>query len=161
MSLHESPITQKFWENELAGQGTLYEEFQAVEEQRGLQSRRNLDGVVVLGDPSGIRTRGRRCLDGENIVIIQTKATPLNPYVVGQALLSQDLIQMRWSPNSVRSVLLCTADDPELRAVTNEFPGVEIHIRHGETGSFRLSRLPANEVGRHVRSRVPFLRPFS
>jgi hypothetical protein len=87
MSLRESPITQEFWEDELGGQGTLYEEFRAVE-QRGVQSRRDLDGVVVLGDPSGIRTRGRRCLDGEDRVIIQTKATPLNPHVFGQALLS-------------------------------------------------------------------------
>lgn len=37
---------------------------------------------------------------------------------------------------------------------------MEIHIRHGETGSFRLSRLPANEVRRHVRSRGAFLAPI-
>jgi hypothetical protein len=159
MSLRESPITQEFWEDELGGRGTLYEEFRAVE-QRGGQSRRDLDGVVVLGDPSGIRTRGRRCLDGEDIVIIQTKATPLNPHVFGQALLSQDLIQMRWSPNSIRSVLLCTADDPDLRAVTNTFSDVEIHIRRGRRGSFGLRRLPADEVRRHVSNRGTFVAPI-
>jgi hypothetical protein len=160
MSLLESPITQEFWEKELGGQGTLYEEFRAVGEQRGVQSHRDLDGVVVLGDPPGIRPRGRRCLDGEDIVIIQTKAKRLNPHLFGQALLSQDLIQMRWSPNSVRSVLLCTADDPELRVVTDEFPSVEIHIRRGATGSFTLPRLPTDQVRQRLRSRGAFLAPF-
>ena len=160
MSLRETPITRGFWEDELGGQGTLYEEFRAVEEQRGVQSWRDLDGVVVLGDPPAISTRGRHCLDGEDIVIIQTKATPLNPHLFGQALLSQDLIRMRWSPNSVRSVLLCTADDPELRTVTDEFPSVEIHIRQGPTGSFRLRRLPADEVRRRVSRRGVLLTPI-
>ncbi len=157
MSLRESPITREFWQNELGGQGTLYEEFRAVEKQPGVRSWRDLDGVVVLEGPPEIQTRGRRCLDGEDIVIIQTKAAPLNPHVFGQALLSQDLIQMRWSPSSVRSVLLCTADDPDLRAVTNEFPGVEIHIRRGQRGSFGLRRLPADEVRRHVTNRGTFV----
>ena len=148
MSLRESPITREFWQNELGGQGVLYEEFRAVEKQPGVRSRRDLDGVVVVGDPPEIRTRGGRCLDGQDIVIIQTKAAPLNPHVFGQALLSQDLIQMRWSPSSVRSVLLCSADNPDLRAVTNEFPGMEIHIRRGRRGSFGLRRLSADEVRR-------------
>jgi hypothetical protein len=160
MSLLESPITLEFWQKELGGRGTLYEEFRAVDEQRGVQSHRDLDGVVVLGDPPGIRTRGRRCLDGEDIVIIQTKAKRLGPHLFGQALLSQDLIQMRWSPNSVQSVLLCTADDPELRTVTDQFSSVEIYIRRGATGSFTLPRLPADQVKQHFRSRGAFLAPF-
>ena len=70
------------------------------------QSARDIDGVVLLGDPHEINSRGRRCLDGEKIVIIQTKATRLNPHLYGQALLSQELIRLRWSLRSVRSVLL-------------------------------------------------------
>jgi hypothetical protein len=66
---------------------------------------------------------------------------------------------MRWCPRSIRSVLLCTEDDPELRTVTNEFPDVEIHIRRGERDSFGLTRLPADEVRRRVSSRGAFLAP--
>jgi hypothetical protein len=160
MSLLESPITQEFWEKKLGGQGTLYENFPAVRRQPGVQEARHLDGVVVLGDPPGIRTRGGRCLDGEDIVIIQTKAKRLGPHLFGQALLSQDLIQMRWSPNRVRSVLLCTEDDPELRAVTDKFPSVKIHIMRGATGPFTRTRLPADQVKQRLRSRGTFIQPF-
>jgi hypothetical protein len=157
MKSRESVITEEFWKNELGAQGTLYKEFPAVKREQGVQSPRWLDGVVVSGDPSDVKKHVGRSLDGQDIVIIQAKATPLNAHVFGQALLSQDLIQMRWSPKSIRSVLLCTADDPDLRPITNEFPGVEIHIRQGMTGSFTLSRLPITEVRHQVRSRNPFL----
>ena len=66
---------------------------------------------------------------------------------------------MRWSPNST-VLLLCTAHDPELRTVTNEFPSVEIRVKQGETGSFRLSRLPTDEVRRRASSRGAFLAPI-
>ena len=67
---------------------------------------------------------------------------------------------MRWSPNST-VLLLCTAHDPELRTVTNEFPSVEIRVKQGETGSFRLSRLPTDEVYGARAAGAPSLRPFS
>lgn len=160
MSRRESPITRAFWEEVLGKEGTLYEEFRAVEEERGIQSRRELDGVVVLGDPPRVVPRGRRCLDGEDIVVIQTKATPLNPYVFGQVLLSKDLIRMRWSPKSIRSILICTADDPELRPVTDEFPEVEVFVRPGPVGSFRLPRLPDERIRQLAQDRgASFIAP--
>src|SRR5216684_3645484 len=101
MSRRESPITRAFWEQELSKKGTLYEEFRAVQEVRRVQSWRALDGMIVLGDPDGVVVPGgQRCLDNEDVVVIQTKATPLNPYVFGQALLSKDLICQRWAPRS-------------------------------------------------------------
>jgi hypothetical protein len=81
-------------------------------------------------------------LDGRDVIVIQTKATRLNPYVFGQALLSMDLIRMRWAPRSLRSVLICVADDPDLRPVVGAFPNVEVHILLSERRtSFRLERL--------------------
>lgn len=149
MSLREALITKKFWAQELVEQGTLYMEYPAVEKKQKVGSPRWIDGLAVCGDSSRIDETGvAQCLDDQDIVIIQTKATRLNPYVFGQALLSQDLIRMRWCPRSIWSVLLCTEDDPELRTVTNEFPDVEIHIRRGERDSFGLTRLPADEVRR-------------
>jgi hypothetical protein len=161
MSRLESPITRAFWEQELGKKGTLYEEFRAVQEVRGVQSWRALDGMVVLGDPDGVVVSGgRRCLDGEDVVVIQTKATPLNPYVFGQALLSKDLIRQRWAPRSIRSILLCTDDDPELRPVTDEFPEVEVFVRAGPVGSFPLPRLPAEKAGELANERgTPIVAP--
>jgi hypothetical protein len=103
--------------------------------------------MIVLGDPDGVVVSGgRRCLDNEDVVVIQTKATPLNPYVFGQALLSKDLIRQRWAPRSIRSILLCTSDDPELRPVIGEFPEVEVFVRAGPVGSFGLPRLPPEKA---------------
>ena len=148
MSRRESPITRAFWEQELGKKGTLYEEFRAVQEVRGVQSWRALDGMIVLGDPDGVVVSGgRRCLDNEDVVVIKTKATPLNPYAFGQALLSKDLIRERWAPRSIRSILLCTSDDPELRPVIGEFPEVEVFVRAGPVGSFGLPRLPPEKPG--------------
>ena len=61
----------------------------------------DVDGVVVLGEAHRIATPGERAgvyLDGRDVIVIQTKATRLNPYVFGQALLGVDLIRMRWAP---------------------------------------------------------------
>ena len=61
----------------------------------------------------------------------------------GQALLSMDLIRMRWAPRSLRSVLICTADDPYLRSVIGAFPDIEVHVARSERrASFGLTRLP-------------------
>lgn len=117
-----------------------------VDTVAGVQSRRDVDGIVVLGEPHRIASPNERTavsLDGRDVIVIQTKATRLNPYVFGQALLSMDLIRMRWAPRSLRSVLLCAADDPELRAVISAFPDVEVRvIRTERFTSFRLGRIP-------------------
>jgi hypothetical protein len=139
---HETPLTRRYWER--LGEGTLYEEFGIVRAEAGIRARR-VDGVVVLGTPPRIASRDEcRCLslDGEDVIVIQTKATPLNPYVFGQALLSMDLITMRWAPRSMRSVLICAADDPELRPIVEGFPSLEICIEPAsQMQSFRLQRL--------------------
>jgi hypothetical protein len=119
--------TVAFWK--LLGEGTLYEEFRIVNARLGVQSGRAVDGLVVLGEPPRMAARReRRFLDGEDVVVIQTEATCLNPAVFGQALLSPELIRLRWAPHSVRSVLLCTADDPGLRPYVDAFPQVETRV---------------------------------
>ena len=116
-----------------------------MDAMKGVQSWRDVDGVVVLGDAHRIATPDERAgmsLEGRDVIVIQTKATRLNPYVFGQALLSMDLIRMRWAPRSLRSVLICVADDPDLRPVLGAFPNVEVHVLPSERRtSFRLERL--------------------
>lgn len=154
MNDHEWPITEEFWRSELCGHGTLYPEFWAVRQKRGTQSWRRLDGVVVLGDPDGVvgPKYQERGLDGQHVVIIQTKAARLNAPLFGQALLSQHLIEARWTPHCIHSVLLCTEDDPGMRTVTDQFSGLKVHIRPGKTRPFTLPRiLPAEDILEHAR----------
>jgi hypothetical protein len=137
---HETPLTRRYWEH--LDEGTLYEEFEIVRAEAGIRSRR-ADGVIVLGTPPRIAAPDERrhvSLDGEDVIVVQTKATPLNPYVFGQALLSMDLIAMRWAPRSLRSVLICAADDPELRPIVEDFPDLEICIDPGS----RIQRFHLN-----------------
>lgn len=150
MSVHETPLTVGYWQN--LGEGTLYEEFPVVKAQRGVQERRVVDGLVVLGTspcrvPEGPAGRGARAaanLNGQDVVVIQTKATRLNPHVFGQALLSMDLIRQRWSPRSLRSVLICVRDDAELAPIVGRYPELELRIERPTAGEqpFALSRLP-------------------
>jgi hypothetical protein len=133
-------------------EGTLFEEFPIVKAQRGVQTARVIDGLVILGTlphrvPRGKAGRNERAaanLDGKDVVVIQTKGTRLNPYVFGQALLSMDLIQQRWSPRSLRSVLICVKDDPELRPIATRYPDLEVRIERPVRGEqrFHMSRLP-------------------
>jgi hypothetical protein len=148
----ETQHTVDFWKS--LGQGTLYEEFSIVTAQRGVQSARVVDGLVVLGEQPRIAARReRRSLDGEDVVVIQTKATRLNTAVFGQALLSPELIRMRWAPRSIRSVLLCTADDPELRPYVDAFSQVEVHVVElRRDRGFSTARIPG--AAQHVADRL-------
>jgi hypothetical protein len=123
VSKHETPLTRAYWKG--LGDGTLYEEFRVVDAIAGVLSWRDVDGVVILGEAHRIASRGERAgvsLDDKDVIVIQTMATRLNPYVFGQALLSMDLIRMRWAPRSLRSVLICTADDPASALSLARFP---------------------------------------
>jgi hypothetical protein len=150
VSVHETPLTLAYWE--ALGEGTLYEEFPVVTARRGVQTRRAVDGLVVLGTPArrvstgadGRSEHSAADLDGKDLVVIQTKATRLNPYVFGQALLSMDLIRQRWSPRSLRSVLICVRDDPELWPIAARYPGLEVRVVRPplKEQSFSLNRLP-------------------
>jgi hypothetical protein len=119
----------------------LYEELGVVRPLPGIQSQRLLDGVIDLGGTTRIAARGERpSLDGADLVVIQTKATRLNPWLFGQALLSAELVRFRWKPGSVRSVLLCVADDPDLDPVLRQFPDVERIVVPGPVRSMTLPR---------------------
>lgn len=111
----EIDYTRSFWENEIA-RGTLYEEAIVVTAKSGVQQRRAVDGLVVLGEKFRIANRNERpgSLDNEDVIVIQTKPERLGPYLFGQALLTPRLIRLSWRPRSLRSVLLCAAENPDL-----------------------------------------------
>lgn len=133
MSKRETPITRWYW-----GQrgGTLIEEFRAVETS-ATQSRRLLDGVVVLGGEHRIARMDEVPLEGKDVLIIQTKIGRLGMSVMGQTLFSMELIRP-FRPRSIESVALCEKDDTTLRPLLEAHPGCkvvlwpkELHLANG------------------------------
>lgn len=111
----------------------------------GRVGRRTVDAIVDLdGQSRVIEKAGERDFSGKDIIVIQAKATRLNAYVFGQALISPRLIEeCPWQPLHMKSVLLCTADQPQIRElVSEEFPDLDILIQEGRKGNFFLPRIP-------------------
>ena len=86
------------------------------------------DVLIVLGtEPRLAKPSEIDTLDGEDVIVIQTKATRLGMYLMGQALFSRFLVEERFRARSVRSVALCRADDEVLRPLA-ERTGIEVVI---------------------------------
>jgi hypothetical protein len=140
VSLHETPLTRDYWRR--LGLGTLYPEFRAVGNQGRARSRRDVDGVIVLDTEYREASRSERPdLDGRDVVVVQTKAARLNVFLMGQGLLSPDLIRQSWSPASLRSVMLCTRDDPTLQLLLASHMNLECYVVPGRVGSVSVKRI--------------------
>jgi hypothetical protein len=151
VSKRESEVTNAFWRELLEGKGTFRENFKIIDYKKDRRQNRWADGVVVQGDtPGKIWVNELRDLDGRDVTVIQTKVTPLNAYVFGQALFSpkliaQSAVEQAWRPRSINSVLLCTSDQPEIRCLIDEHfsSNVEVHVREGIHDNFYLHRIPS------------------
>ena len=129
MSKRETPLTRKYWES--IG-GTLIEEFPAV--SRGdSNSRRLLDGVVILGEENRIAKASEVNIEGKDIVVIQTKVNRLGMYLMGQAFFSRELMK-RFNPNSIRTVAICGKDDTVMRNLCKEFD-IEVVVYEVKKGN--------------------------
>ena len=116
MSKRETPLTRKYWQS--IG-GTLIEEFPAV--TRGdSNSRRLLDGVVILGEENRIAKASEVDIEGKDIVVIQTKVNRLGMYLMGQAFFSRELMKT-FKPKSIKTVAICGKDDTVMRDLCKEF----------------------------------------
>ena len=116
MSKRETPLTRKYWQS--IG-GTLIEEFPAV--TRGdSNSRRLLDGVVILGEENRIAKAREVNIEGKDIVVIQTKVNRLGMYLMGQAFFSRELMKT-FKPKSIKTVAICGKDDTVMRDLCKEF----------------------------------------
>jgi hypothetical protein len=90
MSKLETPMTRRYWER--VG-GTLLEEYVVVQRRPGV-GRRALDAVIVMDGAHRIASpRDRVSLDGHDLILVQTKASRLGMYLMGQALFSRELIK--------------------------------------------------------------------
>jgi hypothetical protein len=123
MSKRETPMIRRYWES--VG-GTLVEEFPVVAASPICGPRR-LDAVIL---PKGeFRKAHWRevSIAGQDVIVVQAKASRLGMYLMGQAVFSAELIK-RLNPASVRSVALCIADDSELRPLLLKFPNIEVVV---------------------------------
>jgi hypothetical protein len=97
--------------------------------ERHLRPRR-VDAIIL---PKGAfrrvpsAERGNFPLEGQEVVIIQAKASRLGMYLMGQAVFSVELVR-RFRPASIRSIALCTKDDSELHPLLTPFPEVEVRV---------------------------------
>ena len=116
MSKRETPLTRKYWQS--IG-GTLIEEFPALTKGDS-NSRRLLDGVVILGEENRIAKASEVDIEGKDIVVIQTKVNRLGMYLMGQAFFSRELMKT-FKPNSIKTVAICGKDDTGMRDLCKEF----------------------------------------
>jgi len=123
MSKHETPMTRWYWQQ--VG-GTLIEEFVAVKGTSKCGVR-VLDGVIIKGGDFRIAKQSEISLEGKDVIVIQTKASRLGMYLMGQAFFSAQLIK-RFNPRSVMSVALCNRDDSELRPLFEQYPNMKVVV---------------------------------
>ena len=124
MSLHETPMIEKYWEK--VG-GTLVEEFYAVYRSE-TSSERRIDAVIIPDGPKRRAFQDDVSLDGKDIILVQAKARRLNMVVLGQAVFSSKLIKRNHNPASVRSIALVKENDTVLGPLLEEFPEVDVVV---------------------------------
>jgi hypothetical protein len=103
----------------------LIEEFLAVPHGPE-QGPRRIDGLILLDGPTEIQKGKGLDITGRPVVVVQTKASRLGMYLLGQAVFSARIIQSL-RPASLRSVAICTAGDAVLEPLAQEF-GVEVVV---------------------------------
>lgn len=122
MSKHETWRTRKYWDQ--VG-GLLIEEFIAVRATRD-QGRRVLDGLIVLGEPKAIHPGNTFDIKGRDVIVIQTKASRIGMYLLGQAYFSKLLLE-KHEPKSIKSVAICGKGDLVMEEIAQQ-SGVQVVV---------------------------------
>ncbi len=96
MSKHETPMTRWYWRTMNGRQGLLIEEFPAVKRDGANgKNKRHIDGVIVLGQKAerrGPRKGDRELVRGKRVIVIQSKARRLGMGLIGQVVVSRELL---------------------------------------------------------------------
>jgi len=66
-------------------------------------------------------------IEGQDVIVVQTKAARLGMYLMGQAFFSAQLMQ-RFKPRLVESVALVARDDEVLRPLFEQYPGMRVVV---------------------------------
>ena len=123
MSKNETPLIHRYWKQ--VG-GTLVEEFPVVS-RSATNSQRLIDAVILPKLPTQKVHWKEVSLEGQDVIVVQAKASRLGMYLMGQTFFSAELIR-KFRPASVRSVALCLADDSVLRPLLELYPGMEVVV---------------------------------
>jgi len=141
MSKRETPMTEGFWL--VHANGAYIPEYCLV--RRGVDCGARLADAVILPDEPHRRatTRDYPDLIGRNVIVVQTKASRMGMYLMGQAVFSARLVMAKGAA-SVRSILLCTRSDSALLPFLKPFPEVEIWISdpNNPQGCARCQAMP-------------------
>lgn len=130
MSKHETWRTKEYWRQ--VG-GTLVLEFQAIQQRRGRNGKRLLDGVIIKNGIDQIVGSGSASFEGEDITVIQTKGSRLGMYLMGQAFFSREIMR-RYNPRSIETVAICAQGDAEMEALCTQFD-IKVEIIPDGTGT--------------------------
>ena len=128
MSKHETPMLEAYW-REIGG--TLIPEFLVVPASPPTVGPRRVDGLILPARETRkipwTAIRANFSIEGEDVIVVQAKASRLGMAVMGQAVFSVELLR-RFNPKSIKSVILCTIDDAVLRPLLARFPEVEVKV---------------------------------
>jgi hypothetical protein len=125
MSKLETPMTEGFWENH--AKGAYIREYCLVRKGDGC-ARRLADAVILPDEPHRRATmQDYPDLARRSVIVVQTKASRMGMYLMGQAVFSARLV-MAQGAASVRSILLCIRPDSVLLPFLKPYPEVEVWI---------------------------------
>src|SRR5438270_10222480 len=103
MSTKETPMVRAWWE---AAGGRICEEYPLVAGVRGEQQRRRVDGLVNPALPTVWLDDWRAfgSTEGQDLVVVQAKASRLSAPLLGQAMFSRDLALTHLKARSVQTI---------------------------------------------------------
>ena len=115
MSKHETKMTQWYAETHYP-KGYLIEEFMALE-KGPKNGRRLIDGVIIFTKPYEKRELNL----SEPVVVIQSKHRKLGMGLIGQVIVSRDLVE-RLGADVIKSVGVCTEIDTVMHKMLRKHP---------------------------------------
>jgi len=115
MSKHETKMT-KWYAKTRYPKGFLMEEYLALPLGKK-NGKRLMDGVIVFRKPF----MKRKLIKGERVVVIQSKNRRLGMGLIGQVIVSRDLVE-RSGANVIKSVGVCTEIDTVMHKMLRKHP---------------------------------------
>ena len=115
MSKHETKMTQ-WYAKTRHPKGFLMEEYLALPQGK-TNGKRLMDGVIVFRKPFV----KRKLIKGERVVVIQSKHRRLGMGLIGQVIVSRDLVE-RLGVKVMKSVGVCTEMDTVMHRMLRKHP---------------------------------------
>ena len=115
MSKNETKMTRSYAKTRYP-KGYLIEEFLALKKGE-TNSHRRMDGVIIFRKPFV----KRKLIKGERVVVIQSKNRRLGMGLIGQVIVSRDLVE-RLGVKVMKSVGVCTAMDTVMHRILRKHP---------------------------------------